>query len=142
MRGFTLIEVMVAVLVLALGLLGFALLQTMNVRFTQSANYRTQATNLAYEVLDQIRVNRLSGHEYVGDYGPADEDCVGALVSDGVEPQKFMEAWSCRLNGALGSDARASISLEGNRYSVDIRWNDERWTDGGSEPDFSVEAEI
>lgn len=46
--GFTLLEVLIAIIVLAFGLLGFALLQTMNVRFVQSANYRTQATNLAY----------------------------------------------------------------------------------------------
>ena len=69
--GFTLIEVMIAILVLAVGLLGFALLQTMNVRFTQSANYRSQATNLAYEMLDQIRLNRVSGAQYVGSYPPA-----------------------------------------------------------------------
>ena len=56
--GFSLIEVMVAVLVLGIGLLGFALLQTMTLRFTQSANYRTQATNLAYDLLDQMRANR------------------------------------------------------------------------------------
>ena len=59
-RGFSLIEVLIALLVLAFGLLGFALLQTMNVRFVQSANYRTQATNLSYELLDQIRINRIA----------------------------------------------------------------------------------
>ena len=68
MSGFSLVEVMVAVLVLGLGLLGFALLQTMSVRFTQSANHRTQATNLAYDMLDQIRVNRLAVGQYVGGY--------------------------------------------------------------------------
>ena len=45
--GFTLIEVMIAILVLGVGLLGFALLQTMSVRFTKSAQQRTVATTLA-----------------------------------------------------------------------------------------------
>lgn len=52
---------MIAVLVLGVGLLGLALLQTMNVRFVQSANFRTQATNLGYEVLDQVRANHFQG---------------------------------------------------------------------------------
>ena len=58
--GFSMIEVLIALLVLAFGLLGFALLQTLNLRYTQSANTRTQATNLAYDLLDQMRSNRLT----------------------------------------------------------------------------------
>ena len=54
-RGFSMIEVMVAVLVLSLGLLGMAALQTVSMRNNQSANYRTQATNLAYEFIDTAR---------------------------------------------------------------------------------------
>lgn len=54
-RGFTLLEVMIAVLVLSLGLLGLAGLQAYSMRNNQSANYRTQATNLAYQYIDMAR---------------------------------------------------------------------------------------
>lgn len=54
-RGLSMIEVMVAVLVLSLGLLGLAALQGVSLRNNQSANYRTQATNLAYEFIDTAR---------------------------------------------------------------------------------------
>ena len=57
-RGFTLLEVLIAVLVLSLGLLGLAALQAYSIRFNQSANYRTQATNVATQMLDQIRSHR------------------------------------------------------------------------------------
>jgi type IV pilus assembly protein PilV len=57
-KGFSLIEVMVALLVLAIGLLGLAALQTVSLQGGQNAYYRTQATNLAYEVSDFARVNR------------------------------------------------------------------------------------
>ena len=57
-RGFTLLEVMIAVLVLSLGLLGLASLQAYSMRNNQSANYRTQATNLAYQLLDMARSHR------------------------------------------------------------------------------------
>ena len=64
--GFTLIEVMVSIVVLAFGLLGFALLQTLTVRYSQSAAYKTQATNLGYSLLDDMRANRLSAAQYAG----------------------------------------------------------------------------
>lgn len=57
-RGFTLLEVMIAVLVLSLGLLGLAGLQAYSMRFNQSANYRTHATNLASQLLDIARSHR------------------------------------------------------------------------------------
>ena len=57
-RGVTLIEVLVAVLVLSIGLLGLAALQGFSLQAGQSAYHRTQATNLAYEIADFARLNR------------------------------------------------------------------------------------
>lgn len=57
-RGVTLIEVLVAVLVLSIGLLGLAALQGFSLQAGQSAYHRTQATNLAYEIADFTRLNR------------------------------------------------------------------------------------
>lgn len=54
-RGVSMIEVMVAVLVLSVGLLGMAALQGVSMRNNQSANHRTQATNLAYQLIDIAR---------------------------------------------------------------------------------------
>lgn len=141
-RGFSLIEVMIAILVLAVGLLGFALLQTMNVRFTQSANYRSQATNLSYEMLDQIRLNRINGAQYVGNYPPAEAGCEPWAIGVGLTADKYRDAWSCRLRAALGDNAAAVVARVGDHYIVDISWNDERWTVDGFEPDFSVGADI
>lgn len=140
--GFTLIEVMIAILVLGFGLLGYALLQTMSVRFTQSANYRTQATNLAYELLDQVRVNRIAGSDYAGNYPAAAAGCAAAVVGTGVSATAFRNAWSCKLRNAIGEGTRATVTKVGDAYTVNIIWNDERWTADGNEPDFSVEAEI
>src|SRR3569832_1379828 len=56
--GFTLLEGLGAVLVLAIGLLGLAGLMTASVRNNQSAYQRTQATWLAYDVVARMRVNR------------------------------------------------------------------------------------
>lgn len=57
-RGVSLIEVLVAVLVLSIGLLGLAALQGSSLQAGQSAYHRTQATNIAYEIADFARLNR------------------------------------------------------------------------------------
>ena len=55
--GFTLLEVLIALLVLAIGLLGLAALQTTGLRSNQMATSRTHATQLAYDILDRMRAN-------------------------------------------------------------------------------------
>ncbi|MGV6858181.1 MAG: type IV pilus modification protein PilV [bacterium] len=56
-QGFTLIEVLVAIFVLSIGLLGLAALQMWAVKNTGNAFYRTQATLAANELAERIRAN-------------------------------------------------------------------------------------
>jgi type IV pilus assembly protein PilV len=55
--GFTLIEVLIAMLVLAVGLLGLAGLQGSSLKNAQSAYNRSVATELAYDLADRMRAN-------------------------------------------------------------------------------------
>jgi type IV pilus assembly protein PilV len=57
-RGFTLLEVLIALLVLSIGLLGLAALQTVGMRSNQMANMRTLATQIAYDMTDRMRANQ------------------------------------------------------------------------------------
>ena len=135
--GFSLIEVMVAVLVLGVGLLGFALLQTMSVRFTQSANQRTQATNLAYDMLDQMRVNRLAAGQYVGTYNAATNGA-GCVPGTNVSAAVFESVWECRMGKALGADAAATVAFANGVATVAITWGDERWNDADGDGTVSA----
>lgn len=141
--GFTLIEVMIAVLVLGVGLLGLALLQTMNVRFVQSANYRTQATNLGYEVLDQVRANRISKAAYAGNYAAltADADCV-APTGANVTPALFRKALQCRIGKVLGADGTAAVVVNGDVVTVTMTWDDERWRVGGNDGQVVLRSQL
>lgn len=56
-RGFTLIEVLVSLFVLAVGLLGLALLQTTGLRLNTDSYSRTQATYAAYDIIDRMRAS-------------------------------------------------------------------------------------
>ncbi len=55
--GFTLLEIMVAIVVLSLGLLGLAGLQAASLRNNQTAYYRSIATQQAYDIADRLRAN-------------------------------------------------------------------------------------
>src|SRR5690625_3848715 len=57
-KGMTLIEVLVAVLVLSVGLLGLAALQGISLQSNQNAYNRTQAVSFVYEAVDFARANR------------------------------------------------------------------------------------
>jgi type IV pilus assembly protein PilV len=67
-RGFTLVEVLVSLVILAIGLLGIAKLMLFSSHSNDSAYLRSQATALAYEILDDMRANRqeaLNGTSYI-----------------------------------------------------------------------------
>lgn len=55
--GFSLLEVLIALLVLSIGLLGLAALQTTGLRSNQMASMRTTATQMAYDITDRMRAN-------------------------------------------------------------------------------------
>jgi type IV pilus assembly protein PilV len=61
-QGFSLVEVMVSVLVLSGGLLGLAFLQAQGMKFNAEAYQRTQATVLAYDIIDRLRANPTAAH--------------------------------------------------------------------------------
>lgn len=141
-RGFSMIEVLVALLILAFGLLGFALLQTMNLRYSQSANHRTQATNLAYDLLDQMRANRYQAAWYTGSSGAGfapgavdrEEDCQGAAGANPSAPlgavtlAQSRRRWQCQVVRTLGETAGATVEfLPDGRVAVAVYWGDERW---------------
>lgn len=132
--GFSMIEVLISLLVLALGLLGFALLQTMNLRYTQSADYRTHATNLAYDLLDQMRANRHLAHQYAGVTGA---DMLPGSVSNTVcsrplgntaTVQGNIVRWQCQVARTLGPTASAGVRYINNGdVIITIAWGDQRW---------------
>jgi len=65
--GFTLLEVLIALLVLSIGLLGLAALQTTGLRSNQMASMRTLATQFTYDITDRMRSNPVgvANGEYV-----------------------------------------------------------------------------
>ncbi len=128
--GFSLLEVLIAMVVLAFGLLGFALLQTMNVRFVQSSNYRTIATNLAYDMTEQMRANRqqaawYSAATFAAGSRSAAASC--ARTTGALSIQQNIARWQCQVVKGLGDQAGATVTYAGGVVTVSITWADQRW---------------
>lgn len=132
-RGFTLIEVMIAILVLGVGLLGFAMLQTMNVRFTKSAQQRTVATTLAYEVIDLMRIQRAAGN--LGAYNAVTYDAFEGLEpgdcprDEDATTDANIERWMCQVRTALPDGSAQIVLAADGAVQVNIRWGDEHWSE-------------
>jgi len=67
-KGFSLLEVLITLLILAVGLLGLAGLQAQSLRFNHFAYLRGQAATLAYAMADRMRANRFAILSATGDY--------------------------------------------------------------------------
>ncbi len=57
-RGFSLIEALIAMVVLSIGLLGLAGLQISSLKFNQTAQLRSKAVTLTYDMQERIRASR------------------------------------------------------------------------------------
>ena len=71
-RGYTLIEILVAAVLLTGGLIGLASMQASGTRLNNSAYLRTQASVLAYDIVDRMRANRAAVRTAAYDLGLAD----------------------------------------------------------------------
>jgi type IV pilus assembly protein PilV len=108
-RGFTLLEVLISLVVLAFGMLALARTIGHSSKEEMEAYQRTQAMTVASELVDRIRNNPKQASLYVGDYVPAGpvEDCTA------VDPADIVGRDQCefrnRLRGADILDATKGI---------------------------------
>lgn len=125
-RGFSIIEVLIALLVLAIGLLGLAALQAQGLRFNHDAYVRTQATNLAYDIVDRMRANRANVAGYTApDPGLVCDPLVASVNMD-------LSCWYDALAGTLpGGAGLITTNATANFFDVSVGWIDRTPRDFG-----------
>ncbi len=128
-RGFSLMEVLVALLVLAIGLLGLAALQARGVKFNHDAYARSQATYLAYEVMDLMRANRANAAAYVAAADPG-----GVCNPTASGAANDLACWYDALQATLPAGG-ATIAANGNQFDVTIRWQERGAREATSQAD-------
>lgn len=134
-RGFSLLEVLIALLIFSFGLMGLAALQSFSVKNNQSSNFRSQATVLAYQIIDAMRANRsavLTGHYYT-DY--AATDCQAADPTGTTPAETDLAIWrnniACALPGGMGAVHFPAVG----QVDIEITWTDARWAVNAADRD-------
>lgn len=152
--GFSLLEVMISVVVLSVGLLGMALLQSTSLRATQATNERSQATMLVSEMMDMVRSNRRQASLYglVRENNFFGNGRDGICVAGAAAPAQRWAAdrneWVCAVRRAI-PDARGRVTVTAASapalpgvatpatIEVRLEWCDPRGTAMSGTPEFA-----
>ncbi|MEZ5562046.1 MAG: type IV pilus modification protein PilV [Gammaproteobacteria bacterium] len=136
-RGFTLIEVLVALVVMSVGMLGIAALYLEGLRAGRTAIYRTTAVNLAADMADRIRANQRAGNAYAGNGPGADQSCVNG--DEDCTPAELASddwfSWSSQIDAQLPEGASAEILASAGPapvYTITLRWPEIGQTEAAS----------
>lgn len=142
--GFSLIEVLIALVLFSMGLLGVAGLQVSGLRANHSSALRTQTTYLAYDMADRMRANIQGVND--GNYNnlsgdPGDPGCASSSCTPALMAQTDLHEWNLANasnlpsgSGAVCLDSTpddgtpASIACDGlgAAYAIKIWWSDDK----------------
>lgn len=114
-RGVTLLEVMIAVFVLGVGMLGVAALQGSSMRFTNNSLERTMAVILTETLAELLRANP----DIARQGGFAFSDCAGSM-------ELGTHNWVLDVKAATRPETCPQVDWVNNFYRVSIVWGDER----------------
>lgn len=137
--GITLVEVLVAVLVLSIGLLGLATLQMNSLRFATSGHHRSVATMQAYDLIDRMRANSAGVDTGAYDNPSSPSTTAACLTTSGCTATQLahhdIADWNTHNaqllpNGAgtvcVDSDPTDGTACDGTgtRYSITVSWSE------------------
>lgn len=134
-RGITMVESLVALVVTSVGMLGIAGLYVTGIKAGRSALLRTQAVNLASDMADRIRANRRAVMAYDMDaYGgaPAEQGCVGDACTPEELAEDDLARWVASIEATLPGRPLATADVQvtdeaapaADRYAVTVTWHE------------------
>jgi len=147
-RGITMIESLVALVVISVGMLGIAGLYLSSLQASRSAKLRTHAVELASSIADRIRANRDAVASYhTASYGtaPATKSCDTQTCTPAELAEDDLARWLADIDAALpGGDVvtgtitvtdRAAPNFDNCVIAV-------TWREANSDIDFSYSVSM
>lgn len=119
--GVGLIEVLIAVLVLCLGMLGLAGLQLFSLRSNQSAHERGMAVVQTHSIVDAMRADRDAAINGAFNIGIDSATPTGTSFANVA-----VSTWRGNITAALGDGATGGIACNGTLCTISVRWDDSR----------------
>ncbi len=137
--GFALIEVLLAVVILAIGLLAGSKMQILGIHYTQGAMSRSHAALAASDIIDRMRLNPdgVAAGAYDGkstETIPADPGCTATGCTSAQLANLDLRMWARHFGGlaadesistALPPGAKGTITREATgKHTIHIEWSD------------------
>jgi len=126
-RGFSLVEVLIALVIMSVGMLGIAGLYVQSMQAGRTSMFRHHAVTLAGDVADRIRANPTAGAVYMG--GGVDSGCVAQGV-DCSEPDMATHdifLWAQQATETL-PNGQVQITFDGAvtppTYEIEVSWDE------------------
>lgn len=118
--GVTLIEVLISLLVLGIGVLGAAALQLNALKYTDSASLNSQASFIAYDMMDRIRANPSANYNITSISGVSSTTSL-------TDPRALdLSDFASNISSMGGTGANGTINVTNNVAVITITWNDSR----------------
>lgn len=115
MAGVGMLEVLIALLVLSIGVLGVAQLQGLSTRQNHDAYLRSQATFLAFSIADRMRSNQEQAADYV--------IAMNATVTDiDNQAKKDLNLWLTTIKSQLPC-GDGEVAAAGDIYTIVVGYN-------------------
>lgn len=140
-RGIALIEVLIAMLVTAIGILGVVSLQVVSLKTAQNATLQAQANVLGYDMLDRLRAN--STLAKAGSYNLADDadTPTGTTAIQDIDRRQWRTMLANSLPAAAdGTKASISCTTAGI-CTIIIPWSENNNT-GDNDRSITLVSEL
>ena len=126
--GYTLLEILIAAILLTGGLIGLATMQVNGTRLNNSAYLRTQANIQAYDIIDRMRANQTEARTGGYDLLLTDATPTATATARDIDLIQWRAALAYYLPAGNGAIERVSGGGPDQpaRITVTVQWNDGR----------------
>jgi len=147
-KGFSLVEVLIALIVMSVGMLGIAGLYVQSMQAGRSSMLRHHAITLAGDIADRIRANPTAGAAYAAATGN-NNNCVAQNINCTVAEMAAndIDLWQAQARDFLpvmgdGSQQVVVVFNAGTppSYQITVRWDEP--TPDGSVPQYSINVPV